>query len=117
MQAADLHDQVEELEARVEALSEIADSCRKWILLAKVILTAGAIWLLAGVIGILHSELLETVVAISAALGGVVLYGSNVSTLRRTIEAIDLVETQRVQLIDSADPGSFEIPPRPTRSR
>jgi hypothetical protein len=116
MQAADLHDQIDELEARVEALSEIAESCRKWIWLAKVISAAVAIWLLAGAIGILRFELLETVVAISAALGGVVLYGSNVSTLRGTREAIDSVETQRVQLIDSANLPSLEIPRRPTQS-
>jgi hypothetical protein len=103
MQAADLRDQIEELEAQLEALLEIAEGCRKWIWLAQVVLAAGAIWLLAGAVGVLRSESLQTVVAISAALGGIVLYGSNVSTLRRTREAIDAVETRRVQLIDSAD--------------
>jgi hypothetical protein len=114
MYAVDLHDQIEELEAQLEALSEIADGCRKWIWLAKVVLAAGAIWLLAGAIGILRSESVETVVAISAALGGIVLYGSNVSTLRRTRDAILSLETRRVQLIDSADLPGLEIPPRPT---
>jgi hypothetical protein len=113
MQATDLHDQIEELEAQVEALSEIAEGCRKWIWLAKVIFSAGAIWLLAGAIGIIRSDSLATVFAISATLGGVVLYGSNVSTLRRTREAIASVEARRVQLIDSADLPSLEIPPRP----
>jgi hypothetical protein len=72
-------------------------------LLSKVAMASGGIWLLASAIGLVRSELSTTVLAITAALAGVVLGGSNFSTLRRTREAIKVAEALRSQIIDCAD--------------
>ena len=43
----DVRDQILRLEAEIEELTEVMDSCRKVILASKVAMAAGRIWLLA----------------------------------------------------------------------
>jgi len=97
-----LHEEIEELEAHIEALSEIAAGCRKWMLLAKIASGLGCAWLVASLFGLVRSELSLTLLAIAAALGGIVLGGSNFSTLRRASDAIAAAEALRVRIIDAA---------------
>ena len=47
----DLRDQILRLEAQIDELTEIIESCRKVILVSKVAIAAGGIWLLAFTFG------------------------------------------------------------------
>jgi hypothetical protein len=54
-------------------------------------------------LGLLASCPVVTIGVIAALLGGIVSLGSNVSTLRQTMEAIAAAEARRSQLIDGID--------------
>jgi hypothetical protein len=96
------HDEIARIEARLEQLAGIAERCRKIILASKVAIGIGVAMLLAMTFGMFASgELL--IFSLAAVLGGIVLLGSNVSTLRQTTEAMTNAETLRAHLIDGID--------------
>jgi hypothetical protein len=73
MPNAELHDQIEDLEAQIESFAEVAESCKKWILLSKIGTVAGGIALLTNILGFIFLDLRMTVLAIAAVLGGIAL--------------------------------------------
>jgi hypothetical protein len=93
-------DEISALEARIEALSGIAERCRKFILASKIAIAAGAVLLIAGILGLFGLGQLAALGAIAMVLGGIVSLGSNVSTLEQTEAAIGAAETRRSDLID-----------------
>jgi len=102
MSDGELHILVEQLEAQIDELGDIAEGCRKWILLSKLAIGAGGAWLLAVLAGLIWFDPTTMVLAIAALLGGIVLAGSNASTLRRVRTAIATAEALRAQAIDEA---------------
>ena len=102
MSDVDIHDRVEELEARSEALDEIITSCRKWILLAQAAIAAGLMALAASLAGLVWLDLPRTLLALAAMLGGTVLAGSNWSTLRKSQDEKTAIERLRIRIIDEA---------------
>ena len=102
MSDVDIHEQVEELEARSEALDEIITSCRKWILLAQAAIAAGLMALAASLAGLVWLDLPRTLLALAAMLGGTVLAGSNWSTLRKSQDEKTAIERLRIRIIDEA---------------
>src|SRR5262245_38309265 len=80
MAAGDLRDQIAQLETEIEQLVDTVEKCRKVTMFSKVIIGAGAIWMLAYILGAIRFEPTTMVGAIAAVIGGVVLYGSNAST-------------------------------------
>ena len=96
-------DDISEIEARIEALAEIAERCRKIILASKAAIAAGAVLLLAMMLGLLGSNQIVAIGAMAAVLGGIVSLGSNVSTLRQTEAAISAAEARRSDLIGGID--------------
>jgi hypothetical protein len=99
----ELHDRIEDIDARIESLAETAEGCRKWILLSKVATVIGGILLSANVTGLIWLDLPTMLFAIAMGLGGTVLGGSNFSTLRRSEAAKRAAEKLRTQMIEEAD--------------
>ncbi len=96
-------DEISDIEARIEALAEIAERCRKYILASKIAIGGGATLLLVTVLGLFGFGQTAALGSIALVLGGIVSLGSNVSTLRQTDEAISEAEARRSALIGRID--------------
>ncbi|MCK1683576.1 hypothetical protein IVA87_30330 [Bradyrhizobium sp. 147] len=96
-------DEISDIEARIEALAEIAERCRKYILASKIAIGGGTALLLVTILGLLGLGQTAALGSIALVLGGIVSLGSNVSTLRQTDEAISAAEARRSALIGSID--------------
>ena len=84
----DLHDQISSLEAHIDELTGVIESCRKLILVSKVAIAAGGIWLLAFTFGAIEFDPMAMIAAISAVIGGTVVFGSNTSTSKQALVEI-----------------------------
>ena len=98
MDEGDLSEQIARLEARIEKHSGTMENCRKLILASKVAMAGGAILLLAITLGIIFDPV-AIVAAIAAIIGGVVVFGSNTSTLMQTRGDLAAAEEKRSELI------------------
>src|SRR5439155_24908925 len=95
----DLHDQILGLEAQIEELTEVIESCRKLILISKIAIAAGGIWLLALTFGAIRFDSMAMVGAIAALIGGTVVFGSNTSTSKQAAADAKAAEGLRAELI------------------
>jgi hypothetical protein len=95
--------EISDIEARIEALAEIAQRCRKFILASKIAIGSGTVLLLLTILDLLGSGQITALGSIALVLGGIVSLGSNVSTLRQTDAAIGSAEALRSQLIGRID--------------
>ena len=95
----DPNDEISRIEARLEELVEVAERCRKFILVSKAAIAGGAALLLVAMLGLLGASPTAALGSIAMMLGGIVSLGSNVSTLRQTEEAIGAAEVLRSDLI------------------
>jgi hypothetical protein len=91
--------EIERLEAQIERLGEVLESCRKFILLARVAMAAGVVALLAITLGPLAFDPMTMMGGVAAVLGGIVLFGSNKSTFDQTSAALQAAEARRRELI------------------
>ena len=98
-----LRDDIAELEARIEALSESIERCRKISLASKLAIAAGAGWLALLIVGLVAFAPYELVAALAAVLGGIVLLGSNSTTWTQAETALDQAEAMRAALIGRMD--------------
>ena len=73
----DPHDEIERLEARIDALAAKIDNCRKFILAGRIATAAGGIVLAAILFGVIQPDLTWMAAAMAAMLGGIVVWGSN----------------------------------------
>jgi|SRR3984893_285249 hypothetical protein len=96
-------DEISQVEARIEALAEIAERCRKIILASKAAIAGGVALLLIMMLGLVGSSQFTALGSIALVLGGIVSLGSNVSTLRQTEAAISAAELLRSDLIGRID--------------
>ncbi len=96
-------DEISQIEARIEALAEIAERCRKFVLASKIAIAGGGVVLLVTILGLLGASPVTALGSIALVLGGIVSYGSNVSTLRQTRAAISAAEVLRSDLIGEID--------------
>jgi hypothetical protein len=103
MAADDPIDEISRIEAQIEELAEIAERCRKIILVSKVAITTGAGLLLLMILGLFGSSQVAAIGSIAAVLGGIVSLGSNVGTLRQSMAAISAAEALRSELIGGID--------------
>jgi hypothetical protein len=95
----DLHEQILHIEAHIEELTDITERCRKIILISKVAIAAGGILILAIIIGAVGFDPTVLIGAIAAVIGGMVVFGSNTSTLKQTMTDMKAAETHRIELI------------------
>jgi hypothetical protein len=96
-------DEISRIEARLEELAEVSERCRKVILVSKAAIAAGGALLLVVMFGLLGSNQVAAIGSIAVVLGGIVSLGSNVSTLRQTMDAISAAEAFRSDLISRID--------------
>ena len=99
----DLHDQILHVEARIEELADIIETCRKIILISKVAIAVGGILILATIIGAVGFDPTVLIGAIEAVIGGTVVFGSNTSTLKQTMTDMKAAEVHRTELISRID--------------
>jgi hypothetical protein len=99
----DLHQQIVDLEAEIEELSHAAERCRKIMIVGRVAIAAGVLLLAALVIGLVRSEPMALIAAITASLAGIALFGSNRSTLQEIDRAVRAHEAHRAEMIDKMD--------------
>jgi hypothetical protein len=96
-------DEISAIEERIEALAEIAERCRKFILASKVAIAGGFALLLVMMLGLFGGGLVALLGSIALVLGGIVSLGSNISTLRETEADISDAEAMRSELISGID--------------
>ena len=96
-------DEIALIEERLEELAEVSERCRKIILVSKAAIAGGAALLLVMMLGLFGSSQVAALGSIAAVLGGIVSLGSNVSTLRQTMDAISAAEALRSDLIGRID--------------
>ena len=99
----DLHEQILHIEAHIEELTDIIERCQKIILISKVAIAAGGILILAIIIGAVGFDPTVLIGAIAAVIGGMVVFGSNTSTLKQTMTDMKAAETHRIELISRMD--------------
>ena len=92
-------EEISRIEARLEELAEVSERCRKIILVSKVAIAGGVSLLLVMVLGLFESNQTAAIASIAVVLGGIVSFGSNVSTLRQTTAAMRAAEVLRSDLI------------------
>jgi hypothetical protein len=96
-------DEIAMIEARLEALAEVAERCRKIILASKIAIAGGGAVLLLVVFGLFGPNQVAALASIALVLGGIVSLGSNFSTLQQTTAAISAAEALRSDLISRLD--------------
>ncbi len=92
-------DEISDIEERIEALAEIAERCRKFILASKAAIAGGFALLLVLVFGLFGVGQVTALGSIALVLGGIVSLGSNLGTLQQTEAAISDAEAVRSELI------------------
>lgn len=98
-----LHRQIARIEERIEALAQSAERCRKLHLFAKALVLAGAVWIIALMVGALGSGPFGLIGSTTAFIGGIVLMGSNSSTARQVAADIQAAEARRAELISGME--------------
>ena len=99
----DSHQEIADLEAEIDELADAAERCRKVIVLAKVATGAGGLLLVVTLVGLFRSGPTALVLAITAVLGGLALFGSHTSTRDQIMTKIRAREARRAQLIGELD--------------
>jgi outer membrane murein-binding lipoprotein Lpp len=103
MEGGEAGAEIERLEARIEALAESLENCRRMILAARVAVALGVGWFAALAVGIVRFEPIAIIGIIALVLGGIVLLGSNRSTANELTAAIATAQARRAQLISEMD--------------
>ena len=99
MADGDLRDQILRLETHIEELTEVIERCRKIILVSKIAIAAGGVWLLVFTLGAITFDPVAMIGAIAVVIGGTVVFGSNTSTSKQAAVAIKTAEALRAELI------------------
>jgi hypothetical protein len=99
----DLREEIVRLEADIERFAETIESCRKLILIAKAAMAFAALLILGALLGAITLDPAVLIGAFGVALGGLVVFGSNTSTLEQAKAATKAAELRRSELIGQID--------------
>jgi outer membrane murein-binding lipoprotein Lpp len=103
-----LHQQIADLEAEIDALTDDAEKCRKSMVVAKVAIGAGILLFVVSLLGLIRPDAILLVVGITAALAGTAFYGSSRSSLEQISTKIRAYEARRSEMIDGMDLRTVE---------
>jgi hypothetical protein len=103
MNNGDPHEEIVRLEAQIEALSDKIESCRKFILAARIAVVAGGVLLAALFLGAIRFDVQLMMLAMAALLGGIVAWGSNGATAKEATSELAAAEANRKALIGMID--------------
>src|SRR5260370_34892995 len=95
----DLHQEILHIEAHIEELADVIESCRKFIFISKVAIAAGGTLILAIIIGAVGFDPTVMIGALAAVIGGTVVFWSNTSTFKQTTSAMKPARAHRASLI------------------
>lgn len=98
-----LHQQIADLEAEIDTLSDAAEQCRKSMIVAKVAIGVGVLLFVASLLGMIRSDPIVLVVGIAVTLAGIGYYGSSRGSLEQLTEKIAASEVRRAEMIDAMD--------------
>src|SRR5262249_50776573 len=96
----DLRDQISRIETDIEDHAVTLEGCRKAMLLSKVAVAAGIVSLSAYLLGAIWLNAVAFVGAMAAVIGGVVVFGSNLTPSNQATSAMAALERRRAELID-----------------
>lgn len=99
----DFRDEIAQLEARGEALTEAIERCRKISLAAKLAIAGGAAWIVLVLLLVIPFIPGNVVAALAAVIGGIVLLGSNATTWKQVDADLRQTEAMRANLIERLD--------------
>jgi hypothetical protein len=99
----DIRGEIVRLEAEIEQLAETIESARKLILLAKAAMGVAALLIVGGLFGLINLDPAVLIGAFGVVLGGIVVFGSNASTLEQAKSATKAAELRRSELIGQID--------------
>jgi hypothetical protein len=99
----DLRGEIVRLEADIEQFAETIESCRKLMLIAKAAMALAALLVLGAVLGAIALDPAVLIAAFGIVLGGIVVFGSNTSTLEQAVAATKAAELRRSELIGQID--------------
>ena len=99
----DLHQQIADLEAEIDALSDAAERCRKSMIVAKAAVVTGILLFGASLLGLIRSDAIILVVGIAVTVAGIGFFGSSRGTLDQLAEKIRVREARRTEIIDGMD--------------
>ena len=96
-------EQIARLEAEVERLSDSVARCRKIAVAAKVAIALGCVLLASLLAGAIGPDALSLIVAAILMIGGIVLLGSNETTMKQRLARIEETERLRADLVSRLD--------------
>jgi hypothetical protein len=99
MDEASLTQQIALLEERIEELAGTIERCRKAILAAKLSIAIGAVAMAVMIFGPVTFNLTIMLAAMTAVIGGIVVFGSNTSTARQATADMRAAEADRTRMI------------------
>jgi hypothetical protein len=100
----DPHEEIVRIEEHIEELAAKIESCRKFILAARIAVAGGGVVLAAMLAGAIRSDLEMMAAAVSLLLGGIVVWGSNSSTAKEASREIAAADSKRAALIEHINP-------------
>jgi predicted benzoate:H+ symporter BenE len=104
----DLHQQIADLEADIDALSDAAERCRKSMIVARMAVIAGVLLVGASLSGFVQTDALILVIGIAATLAGIGLLGSSRGSLEHITGKIRASEARRDGMIDGMNLQTFQ---------
>jgi hypothetical protein len=99
----DPREEIVRLEADIEQFAETIESCRKFILISKGVMAVAVLLIAAALIGAIMLDPAVLIGAFGVVLGGIVVFGSNTSTLEQAKAATKAAEQRRSELISKID--------------
>ena len=104
----DLHQQIADLEAEIDALTDAAEKYRKSMVVAKAAVGVGILLFVVSLLGLIRPDAILLVVGIAAALAGTAFYGSSRSSPEGISAKIRAYEARRSEMIDGMDLRTVE---------
>jgi hypothetical protein len=104
----DPHQQIADLEAEIDDLSDAAEKCRKSMVVAKAAVGVGILLFVVSLLGLIRVDAIVLVIGIAATLAGIGFYGSSRGSLEQITGKIRTYEARRAEMIDVMDLRTVE---------